>query len=58
MLLAELVEIEKQLRIDHPELSEFEIEIVLTLVLAGFKELKPKEVKDGHKHSKNGGKMP
>lgn len=52
MSLNELVEIEKQLRIDHPELSDFEIEIVLTLVLAGFRELKPKkEAENGEKET-------
>ena len=45
MSIEELVEIEKQLRIDHPELDEASIEIVLTLVLAGCRELKP-EVKE------------
>jgi len=52
MTIEELVEIEKQLRIDHPELDEASIEIVLTLVLAGCRELKPpKEDKDGHQSS-------
>ena len=48
MTIEELVEIEKQLRIDHPELDEASIEIVLILVLAGCKENKPKETEDGH----------
>ncbi len=48
MTLEELVEIEKQLRIDHPELGDEEIEIVLILVLAGCRELKPpKEEENG-----------
>ena len=51
MTIEELVEIEKQLRIDHPELDEASIEIVLILVLAGCKENKPKEDKDGHQSS-------
>ena len=52
MTLEELVEIEKQLRIDHPELNETSIEIVLTLVLAGCRELKPqKEEENGHQES-------
>jgi len=53
MSIEELVEIEKQLRIDHPELDEASIEIVLILVLAGCKENKPKETEDGHQQSSN-----
>ncbi len=51
----ELRKIEKQLRKDHPDLSDTVIEVYLILVSVGFKELKSKggeqdvEVHNAHK---------